>query len=202
MKKAISIGELLVTMAIIGIIAMLVLPGFMKDYHKKIYTAKLKKTMELVEAAVNQACIDNNVSYFYQTEYIASNDKIKEFLDKYFKTVSKGNNVFYSKNYLSITSTNSSTLNPTNAVKLSSGEALSFECADNLCTVRVDVNSSDGPNRGGRDLFTLYLDAKTNLFNSATPLNTDGDLTDTCKSSVVGDGCYYVLLKNNWIMDY
>ena len=34
MKKALTIGELLITMAIIGTIATLVLPGFLKDYHK------------------------------------------------------------------------------------------------------------------------------------------------------------------------
>ena len=37
MKKALTIGELLITMAIIGTIATLVLPGFLKDYHKKLY---------------------------------------------------------------------------------------------------------------------------------------------------------------------
>ena len=55
MKKALTIGELLITMAIIGTIATLVLPGFLKDYHKKLYTARLKKTVEMLENAVNQA---------------------------------------------------------------------------------------------------------------------------------------------------
>ena len=89
MKKALTIGELLITMAIIGTIATLVLPGFLKDYHKKIYVARLKKSVELIENAINQACIDNNVSYFYQTPYAASNDKTsaQAFIDKYFKTI-------------------------------------------------------------------------------------------------------------------
>lgn len=227
MKKALTIGELLITMAIIGVIAMLVLPGFMKDYHKKIYTAKLKKTIELVENAVNQACIDNNVSYFYQTPYPANDDKIKEFLDKYFKTVASGDNIFYSGYYTSInasssisSSTSGSTsgvkLNPKNAVKLAGGEALSFECSvpssavialvdSNLCTIRIDVNATDGPNKGGRDLFVLYLDMKNNSINSRSPITATSQATvlqKGCKTSEVGAGCYEELLKNNWIMDY
>ena len=64
MKKALTIGELLITMGIIGVIAMLTLPGFIQDYHKRVYTTKLKKSVEMIENAVNQACADNNVSYF------------------------------------------------------------------------------------------------------------------------------------------
>lgn len=219
MKKALTIGELLITMAIIGVIAMLVLPGFLKDYHKKIYTAKLKKTIELVENAVNQASIDNNVSYFYQTPYPASDDKIKEFLDKYFKTVASGDNIFYSGYYSSIKDSSSTTsgssnkgskLSPKNAVKLAGGEALSFECTvntgvaiaamnSNLCTIRIDVNATDGPNKGGRDLFVLYLDTKNNSINSRSPLSAK---IETCQTSALGDECYEELLKNNWIMDY
>ena len=67
MKKALTIGELLITMGIIGVIAMLTLPGFIQDYHKRVYTTKLKKSVEMIENAVNQACADNNLSYFYQT---------------------------------------------------------------------------------------------------------------------------------------
>ena len=73
MRKALTIGELLVTMTIIGVIAALVLPGFLKDYHKRIYTTKLKKTYEILDNAINQACTDNNVSYFYQTPYATYN---------------------------------------------------------------------------------------------------------------------------------
>ena len=43
MKKALTIGELLITMAIIGTIATLVLPGFLKGYHKKLYVTRLMR---------------------------------------------------------------------------------------------------------------------------------------------------------------
>ena len=47
MRKALTVGELLITMAIIGVIAMLVLPGFLKDYHNRLYTTRLNKSYEI-----------------------------------------------------------------------------------------------------------------------------------------------------------
>ncbi|HAS93252.1 MAG TPA: dolichyl-phosphate-mannose--protein mannosyltransferase, partial [Cyanobacteria bacterium UBA10660] len=48
MRKGLTISELLVAMAIIGVIAVLVIPGFLKDYHKKLYTTQLKKTYGMI----------------------------------------------------------------------------------------------------------------------------------------------------------
>lgn len=228
MKKALTIGELLITMSIIGVIAVLVLPGFLKDYHKKVYTAKLKKTIEVIDNAVNQACIDNNVSYFYQTPYPASSTKIQEFMKKYFKTVESDANVFYDGRYTaidpSLSSLSSSSFsgsskgkifNPKNAVKLASGEAISFDCNVstggslavhaaniNLCTIRVDVNAADGPNIGGRDMFTLYLDINNNSLNSRTRISLETALSEGCRGNELGEYCYNELLEHNWIMDY
>ena len=140
-------------------------------------------------------------------------------MDKYFKTVASGDNIFYSGYYSSIKDSSSTTsgssnkgskLSPKNAVKLAGGEALSFECTvntgvaiaamnSNLCTIRIDVNATDGPNKGGRDLFVLYLDTKNNSINSRSPLSAK---IETCQTSALGDECYEELLKNNWIMDY
>ena len=88
MRKALTIGELLITMTVIGVIAALTLPSFMKDYHNKLFTTRLKKLMKLFQIrAMEQACIDNNVSYFNQTPYakVGAVDKQAEFLNKYFK---------------------------------------------------------------------------------------------------------------------
>lgn len=201
MKKALTIGELLVTMAIIGIIATLVLPGFLKDYHKKLYTAKLKKTVETIEIAVNQACIDNNVSYFNQTiysKYVSGGANQQAFLDKYFKKVGNVTTSPFGAKYRSITSDTLNTVTFFNSgwAKLSSGEAISFFCngATN-CHFRIDINSTDGPNVGGRDFFVVNINPATNkLYNEYA--------TASCTSSPKGEGCFGLLLENNWEMNY
>lgn len=89
MRKALTVGELLVAMTIIGVIAVLVIPGFLTDYHKKIYTTRLKRVYEMLSEAVERSCVDSNVSYFQQTRYSMSDKNAQqEFLDKYFKKAS------------------------------------------------------------------------------------------------------------------
>lgn len=201
MRKALTIGELLVTMTIIGVIAALVLPGFLKDYHKRIYTTKLKKTYEILENAINQACNDNNVSYIGQTKYgISSKANQQEFLDKYFKITATKTQPF-AKQYKILNTgvlSNYGLASSHGWAKLVSGEAVSYYCAGGtttFCVFRVDVNSTDGPNIGGRDFFILYIDLKTNKIY-------DGKAPEDCGTEYSGGGCFGRILKNNWEMDY
>jgi type II secretory pathway pseudopilin PulG len=202
MKKALTIGELLVTMAILGVIATLVLPRFLKDYHKNLYVTKLKKVTESLENAMNQACVDNNVSYFVQTIYSKSSDGSNQqaFIDKYFKKVTVGKN---EKPFAATYSSISGTSGVANLVaqhgyaKLASGEAISLFCHEttSYCVFRVDVNSTDGPNIGGRDMFMITIDKATNkLYDNADSAK--------CTSKVLGEGCFGKLLEDNWEMTY
>lgn len=203
MRKALTIGELLVTMAILGVIATLVLPGFLRDYHKRLYVTRLKKVTESLENAINQACSDNNVSYFNQTIYSKSSDGSNQqaFIDKYFKKVTIGNNQKpFSDKYYSING-GSGTANLVaehGYAKLASGEAVSLFCHETstYCAFRVDVNSTDGPNIGGRDMYMINIDKATNKLYG----NTTG--TANCVSNVLGEGCFGLLLENNWEMTY
>ena len=202
MKKALTIGELLITMAIIGVIATLVLPGFMKDYHKKLYVTKFKKVIETIETAVNQACIDNNVSYFNQTsysKYSANGSNQQAFLDKYFKKVGNVTSIPFAPKYTVISTGEEKSMNLAAAhgwAKLASGEAISFYCAgDTFCVIRVDINSTDGPNVAGRDLFVFEL-------NKATNKIYDTHASSVCGTEHTGYGCYAKLVEDNWEMTY
>jgi type II secretory pathway pseudopilin PulG len=203
MKKALTIGELLVTMAIIGIVATLVLPGVMKDYQKKLFTTKLKKSIELIDNAVNQACIDNGVSYFYQTPYVTgSKTTSQKFVDTYFKKASNTNTYPFASTYKDISTQTGkavSLVTDHGYAKLAGGEALSFYCYPSstvsFCVFRIDVNSTDAPNVAGRDFFMVYLDRKTNMIY-------DGGTSDKCGTDQYGTGCYAKLIENNWDVTY
>lgn len=216
MKKGLTIGELLVTMAIIGVIATLVLPGFIKDYHKSLYVTKLKKVTELMETAINQACIDNNVSFFQQTPYTAlsiaadgsTNGPQQAFLDKYFKTVPTTSSPFASK-YTTLKTGevldySFADNNQIAKVKLAGGEAISLMCGENAteevsrksnCIFAVDINGPDAPNVTGRDLFAIVVDGRTNEL-------TEGHSSAKCGELRFGYGCYKKILEDNWEMKY
>lgn len=205
MRKALTIGELLITMTIIGVIAILVIPGFLKDYHHKVYTTKLKKAYGLLSNAMEQASIDNNVSYFNQTPYSKGGavDKQQEFIDKYFKVTQKNAGSAFADNYRTIKGTNNAgqsiagLLNGTAKGKLQGGEAIAISCESNVdeCIVMIDINGKDGPNIGGRDLFRFRLDTKKNTVMSHS-------LDSDCGTDQYGHGCLSRLLKDNWIMKY
>lgn len=208
MKKALTIGELLITMGIIGVIAMLTLPGFIQDYHKRVYTTKLKKSVEMIENAVNQACADNNVSYFYQTPYVNTADSGKhqqDFIDKYFKKAGGINkNPFATKYKILETGTEvgTSLVDSHGWAKLAGGEALSFYCGrgSEYCIFRIDINSTDGPNIGGRDFFAIFVNNKTNeLFDNFDSSKCGKKNT---LGAHLGYGCFAKLLENNWEMNY
>lgn len=201
MRKALTIGELLITMTVIGVIAVLVLPSLIKDYHSKIYTTKLKKVYETLTDAMDRACIDNNVTYFNQTSYVAGgadnfNAQMK-FIKKYFRLYHRGNTGSFAGSYRTINGSDNNgsaaAITGTQA-KLQGGEALALSCeTTSLCTVIVDINASSGPNIGGRDLFIFKID---------TTKNTIIDEGADCGSDNIGTGCLARIIQDNWTMKY
>lgn len=201
MRKALTVGELLVTMTIIGVIAVLVIPGFLKDYHKKLYTTKLKKVYEMLSEAVERSCVDSNVSYFQQTRYSQSSKEAQqEFLDKYFKKASLDKSFPFAAQYGKINSegTGSSGIESNAAyIKLAGGEAMALACDSTIaeCVVTVDINSLDGPNIGGRDFFRFRINSKNNTIMSHSAVSD-------CGNDQYGHGCLNRIIQDNWVMEY
>ena len=218
MRKGLTISELLVAMAIIGVIAVLVIPGFLKDYHKKLYTTQLKKTYGMIYSAIEEACSDYNVTAFSQTTYFtatANTEKQGEFLNKYFKVVKPADNTITNKfnpTYRSLTNTDIgqpiAIESSAAKVTLKSGEALGLYCFSSnsapkrRCYVTVDINSTDGPNIGGRDMFRFTIDADTNDLYGVTgwtQCQPDGSKPTGDEG---GHGCLARIMKDNWVMNY
>ena len=98
--------------------------------------------------------------------------------------------------------------------RLKSGEAIDLMCETlTECVVTVDVNSTDGPNIGGRDLFHLNVQKYTNKITDYLDASYCGgyekqegenEVIYQLKhiSSRSGAGCYARLLQDNWEMKY
>ncbi len=231
MRKALTVGELLVTMAIIGVIATLVLPGFMKDYHNRIYTSRLKKVYEMLGTAINQACIDSNVSYFSQTPYIAVTlqgsvvgSVQQDFIDKYFKKTNNNSNLStFAATYRMLNEDKSISTQRLfvqtpqaergiGTAKLAGGEAIAFICTKpnrgtiflpQTCEFHVDVNGTDGPNIFGRDYFLIKLDNSTNKLNGGAATSCGRKDADGKETfTEFGEGCLTRIMEDNWEMKY
>lgn len=205
MRKALTVGELLVTMTIIGVIAILVIPGFLKDYHNKVYTTKLKKVYGMLFNAMDQACADNNVTYFNQTAYAKPGEvaKQQEFLDNYLRVSQKNGGSSFAEAYKIINSATNNDGTPitdyltnTAQAKLQGGETIALMCESQTeCIVLIDINGPDIPNIGGRDLFRFRIDTQKNIVMSDSS-------EEECGNDNVGNGCLDQILEDNWVMKY
>ena len=198
-KKGLTAGELLVTMTIIGVIAVLVIPGLVNNYHKNLYSSKIKKVYGTFMSAMERACSDNNVTYFNQTPSVKVDDTAsaqKNFLETYFNLNDDATD-YFAASYTSLdTAADDSEISVSPAkIRLSGGEAISFKCIEaEKCNVIIDINSIDKPNVAGRDLFSFSIYTTTN--------SVIIDDKSKCLTSKTGVGCIEKLLDKNWTMDY
>ena len=54
MKKGFTLSEVLITLGIVGVVAVLTVPGVMKNYKSRLYTAQLQKPMPKLPIAFKQ----------------------------------------------------------------------------------------------------------------------------------------------------
>ena len=191
-KYALTAGELLVTMAIIGIIAVLTIPSLLQDYQNKLLTTKIKKNYNQIISNIERACSDSNVSFFNQTPY-PGNPAL--FLQNYSNVKTTSTSHFATAYDTLGTASGDALTIPTAKKLLKSGEAIALECSSQEeCTFYVDTNGLDKPNIAGRDMFSFTIDTTTNT------LITD-DKTK-CTTSKRGEGCLQKIIDSSWKMNY
>lgn len=69
----------------------------------------------------------------------------------------------------------------------------------------IDINGTEPPNIGGRDLFMIAIGNDGRIFDSCYTDNISFTCTPsaaTCISSPMGSNCFGVLQENNWTMNY
>jgi prepilin-type N-terminal cleavage/methylation domain-containing protein len=172
MKKGFKLSEVLITLAIIGVVASLTNPAVVKNYQKTQTIAKLKKAWTTINQAYNQSQAQNGM---YQTWDKGFDIGAAEYFNRYWKPYFKLQKICTSYSdcgYKSITPwkhTNGNT-NTTNFVNLNSrvtflttdvilfvifasgGTLVPGESVERSSII-VDLNGSKEPNVLGRDLF-------------------------------------------------
>ena len=103
MKKGFTLAEVLITLAIIGVVAAMTIPTLIVNYQKREFASRLSQTFSILSNAVKMAQVEYGdvASWGYQKYYgttVDPNDGnseyIKEYAEKYFLPYLK-----VSKNY-------------------------------------------------------------------------------------------------------
>ena len=140
-KVAFTLAEVLITLAIIGIVAAITIPTLISNYQKKVVSAKIQRYYSMINQAIKMSSIENGEPA--QWPFLQENNSYeynKEWLEKYILT--------YIKNYdvHQCTSTRKEV-----CTRLSNGDLLAF---------KADANGGD---------FYLFTDGKYLPFGNMNP---------------------------------
>ena len=201
MKKAFTLAEILITLAIIGVVAAMTIPTLIQNYRLKVLKTRYTQTYAILSEAVIKTrmelgenllenCFKNGAIYY------PFSDKFKEtflkncnYLQKTAKdyTITNFNNT---KSY-STADYKSNSDYPTPLYMLKNGTSVDVGVNGNTIRVYADTNGpNSGPNRLGYDIFRFSV---TNDMLKPTKMyakyTSEEELEDVQFSHVVGWPC-------------
>ncbi len=205
-KYAFTLAEVLITLAIIGIVAVLTVPTLVNNYKKKEISVHLKRFYSVMQQAIQLSEIDNGAATTWNKNSIAylqdgsiDFDKNKEFvevfLNEYILPYLK-----YNKVIDSTTKTEPSHGLMFKRVYFPDGTY--FEAKNGACIdLFFDANGEKGPNEYGKDKFLFlfcnldadknyHFDSPNQVFGPYNSLNwqnytTRANALERCKASAI-----------------
>lgn len=213
-KFGFTLSEVLITLGIIGIVAVLTIPAVMKNYRNRLYVAQLQKTYAQISDAVQAIMVDEHTGNFYETKASLENNCTNAdsgdctagagyFLNKYFKVVKRncasGTNACAAASYKSIGGANAGVLAGDYCIQTTNGAAICMkrntENNKVFIDLNIDVNGQAGPNITGRDVFYLTVQENGTVTDYR---NTDEGNCSNPNSS----GCFNKVRNAGWKMEY
>lgn len=227
MKKSFTLAEVLITLAVIGIVASLTIPIVIRNYQERQTVTSLKKFYSNINQAFYMAKaekgnIENlpNPSYDHKT--------LAYYFKPYLKIVKEcsgtNSDCAYNGNYITVNGmVNACPSNPNSGdyyrMVLADGTTIWIRRYNSTCQqqyginnfqyqcgiIGVDINGVKGPNKLGVDTFYFSI-LKSGVYPMGLPDNTWITLSDHCRtgtwwSDQNGYACTaWVIVKGN--MDY
>jgi len=65
---AFTLAEVLITLAIIGVVAVLTVPNLVQEYKKRAIVSQLQRTIALLDTGFRKMVADDGVDYIFQTK--------------------------------------------------------------------------------------------------------------------------------------
>ena len=213
-----TLSELLLTLAIVGIVAVLTIPVLMNNVQNKMFATQVKNMTAEIQTLVEDVLNDNHTRDLSDTDFsdpeelltekhfkIVKTCPANESLAKCWKTGAIGDaKVKYKK----INNTNAA-IEAQKTIILKNGVMLAYSTIENeniLGQFIIDVNGNDKPNIIGRDVFGFYVDNKGHIMDySKAMLQNDSLETKISKCTTESTGafyCYGALRDKNWKMVY
>lgn len=213
-RLAFTLSELLISLVIIGVIAILTLPRVTSGMNKKTQVAALQSTYTALNSAVKMLMVDERAAVLSKTFFYKGSDTdtitdtAGAFMKKYLKIqkdceTEMGECFASSYKTLNKTAIGEKVLpkkDEAYCAKISTGASLCITPPNesNTAEVFIDINGPVKPNIVGRDFFVLYIYSDGFVGDRGSL----GDTSTACKSSSYGTSCFNRIINSGWVMDY
>ena len=218
-KTGFTLAEVLVTLAVIGVIAALTIPGILQNAEKKQLAARAKTAFSIMSQATNQLIADNDGNL--AGNCFVGDLQQEQVLNCYagklsiIKNCGTGTGCFPDVMYKYLNGSDWANINHYNRGKaiLNNGMSVYFFDDNGDCStdygdgpmnytcggIMADVNGFNGPNTIGRDLFRMYI-TKTGIYpaggNYISSSWTGSNYSQSCNPNIAnGNGCLGRILK-------
>lgn len=232
MRKGFTLSEVLITLVVVGIVAVLTVPAVMKNYRNRMYVAQLEKVHAQISDAVQAIMSDEHVDNYYETsagrpntqndagEYITGPAYL---LNNYLKSIKKdcgagSDNPCVADEYKTVDgdaipyAMGDAALYNAYCIQTTNGATVCMRHNPNngITSIDVDVNGPSEPNIVGRDAFAMDV-RRDGLVTDFLVTDLDkgkGCSADLCthndgeELSYYACGCLNAVMQAGWKMDY
>ena len=199
LKKGFTLAEVLITLAILGVIAALTLPALNTNVNDTVLEKQILKFYSQLTDAVDLYKAQHEV------DTLASGLNLNEFIG----LMNTGGHATSGDVGTTYTNIDRTTVdNPFTALlaeenppvyNLPDGSVFSIEASDNMWKVTVDVNGIRTPNRLGEDTLTMYIRRDGKVGTKFANRSTD-TYAGNCKADDAHSGCIGVMIANRFNM--
>lgn len=177
-RRGFTLAEVLITLGVVGIVAVLTIPAVVKNYRNRMYVAQFQKVQAQIADAVQSVMNDEHTDKFYETKAGTTNScsnanagtcekGVGYLLNNYMKTVKK-NCLDSTEPCASSDGDEYSMLDGTKltngfwgdyCIQTTNGATVcgTYEPGNSCISIVVDVNAMAEPNTAGRDIFAMDI---------------------------------------------
>ena len=167
--KAFTLAEVLITLGIIGIVAVLTIPSLVTSYRKQETVASLKKFYSRLNQAFILYEAKNNIAIQDFNTNLDENEFLDEYIAPSFKIIKHckdREDCYDAENFVKVLDRKTHAYFYPKTVVLSDGMFLGIrKMGENTFMFNVDINGAKKPNLTGRDVFYFFFTSNYSSIN-------------------------------------